>query len=138
MARAAGEGIRALKPYGDSASYDLGAEGGRRIWRVQVKSTIYCRRGREYSLNVMGPGRKRYPKGTVDFFAVFVIPLDEWYIIPYAAMGRRLTMHITPGSKRSKWLQYREAWELLRDGVGTVDRIFGCVDLGPEVVLVVE
>ena len=127
MARAAGEGIRALKPYGDSASYDLGAEGGRRIWRVQVKSTIYCRRGREYSLNVMGPGRKRYPEGAVDFFAVFVIPLDEWYIIPYAAMGKRLTLHFTPGSKRSKWVQYREAWELLR-GAEMDGRIFACVE----------
>ncbi len=30
------------------------------ICRVQVKSTIYCRRGNQYSLNVMGPGRKQY------------------------------------------------------------------------------
>jgi hypothetical protein len=124
MARARGEGMAVLKPYGDSRPYDVAVEeDGRRILRVQVKSTIYCRRGGEYSLSVTGQKRKRYPKGSVDFFAVFVIPLDEWYIIPYKAMGRRLTLHFTPGSKRSKWTPYLEAWDLLR-----VIEIQACVD----------
>jgi hypothetical protein len=123
MARAKGLGLGVLKPYGESGAYDVAVENGGRILRVQVKSTIYCRRGREYSLNVMGAGRKRYPKGSVDFFAVWVIPIGEWYIIPYEAMGQRLTLHFTPGSKRSKWIKYREAWELLR-----VLEIQACVD----------
>jgi hypothetical protein len=136
MARAAGEGIRVSKPYGETSSYDVGAQADRRIQKVQVKSTIYCRRGKEYSLNVLGPKRKRYPKGAVDFFAVYVIPLDEWYIIPYEAMGNRLTLHFTPGSRRARWEEYREAWHLLRQepGDGT---IFACADEGEsEVVLV--
>jgi PD-(D/E)XK nuclease superfamily protein len=123
MARAKGLGMGVLKPYGDSGRYDVAVESGGPISRVQVKSTIYCRRGGEYSLNVMGPGRKRYRRGTVDFFAVWVIPIGEWYIIPYEAMGKRLTMHFTPGSKRSKWMKYREAWDLLR-----VIEIQACVD----------
>src|SRR5689334_11543102 len=73
MARAAGLGLKVSKPYGDSASYDVGVECGSgrgegRVLRVQVKSTIYRRRNGEYSLNVMGPGRRRYARGTVDFF----------------------------------------------------------------------
>ena len=43
-----------------------------------------------------------------------MVPLGEWYIIPYEAMGRRLTLHFTAGSKRAKWTRYREAWDLLR------------------------
>jgi hypothetical protein len=123
MARAKGLGLGVLTPYGESGTYDVAVESGGPISRVQVKSTIYCRRGGEYSLNVMGPGRKRYRRGTVDFFAVWVIPIGEWYIIPYEAMGKRLTMHFTPGSKRSKWIKYREAWDLLR-----VIEIQACVD----------
>ena len=53
-----------------------------------MKSTVYKRRGEGYSLNVMGPQRERYPSGVVDFFAVYLIPIDTWYIIPYALMGR--------------------------------------------------
>lgn len=123
MARAAGMGMSVSKPHGDSRRYDVLVETGRRIVRVQVKSTIYRRRGKEYSLNVMGPGRKRYAEGSVDFFAVYLIPEEEWYIIPYWAVGKRLTLHFTPGSKRARWERYREAWEGLR-GV----EISACVD----------
>jgi len=126
MARAAGMGMSVSKPHGDSRRYDVLVETGRRIVRVQVKSTIYRRRGKEYSLNVMGPGRKRYAEGSVDFFAVYLIPEEEWYIIPYWAVGKLLTLHFTPGSKRARWERYREAWEGLR-GV----EIQACVD--PEV-----
>src|SRR5258708_502107 len=88
-----------LKPYGESGRYDVAVENGGPIFRVQVKSTIYCRRGNEYSLNVHGPGRKQYKKGSVDFFAVWVIPIGEWYIIPYAAMGKNQTLHFTAGGE---------------------------------------
>jgi hypothetical protein len=123
MARAKGLGMGVLKPFGESGRYEVAVENGGPIWRVQVKSTIYCRRGNEYSLNVHGPGRKQYKKGTVDFFAVWEIPVGEWYIIPYAAMGKKLTLHFTAGSKRAKWARYREAWDLLR-----VVEIQACVD----------
>lgn len=117
MARAAGMGMGVLKPFGESMRFDVGVLSGGRILRVQVKSTIYCRRRNEYSLNVMGPGRKQYRRGTVDFFAVYLIPVDQWYIIPYEALGKKCTMHFTPGGKRQKYARYLEAWELLR-GVG--------------------
>jgi PD-(D/E)XK endonuclease len=118
MTRAKGLGMGVLKPYGDSRLYDVAVEDGGKILRVQVKCTMYRRRGSGYSLNILGPGRKKYPKGSVDFFAVFIIPIDEWYIIPYAAMGRRRTMHVTPGSGRAQWERYKEAWELLRGASG--------------------
>jgi hypothetical protein len=85
------------------------------VVRVQVKSTIYRRRGDCYSLNVMGPKRKPYAPGTVDFFAILLIPIDDWYIIPFEAMGRKnSTIHFTPKSKRQKYGRFQEAWELLR------------------------
>ncbi|MGA7768216.1 MAG: group I intron-associated PD-(D/E)XK endonuclease [Candidatus Sulfotelmatobacter sp.] len=123
MARTKGLGMGVLKPFGESGRYDVAVESGGPIHRVQVKSTIYCRRGNEYSFNVMGPGSKQYKKGTVDFFAVWVIPVGEWYIIPYKAMGKKPTLHFTAGSKRAKWARYREAWDLLR-----VVEIQACVD----------
>lgn len=122
MARAAGLGMGVLKPFGDSLRFDVGVVSGERIWKVQVKSTIYCRRGNEYSLNMMGPGRKMYRPGTVDFFAVYLIPVNQWYIIPYGAMGKKLTVHFTPGGKRQKYARYLEAWELLESPGVNVDK----------------
>jgi hypothetical protein len=115
MAKAAGKGLRVSKPYGDSACYDVGVERKDRILRVQVKSTMYRRRGIEsYSLNVHGPRRQLYEKGTVDFFAVYLIPTDTWYILPFEDMGGNFSLHFTPGGTRKKWEKYREAWELLK------------------------
>src|SRR5277367_3800942 len=96
MAKAAGFGLRVSKPYGDSASYDVGVECEGRILRVQVKSTLYRRRGIEsYSLNVHGPRRQLYKDGSVDFFAVYLIPRDTWYILPFAIMGGNFSLHFT-------------------------------------------
>jgi hypothetical protein len=107
--------MKVSKPYGDSR-YDVGVEGRDRIVRVQVKSTIYKRRNGEYSLNIMGPKRKKYAPGTVDFFAILLIPIDDWYIIPFEVMGRKnSSIHFTPGSKRQKYGPYLEAWEMLRE-----------------------
>ena len=126
MERAAGLGMAVSKPHGDSRRYDVLVEAGGRIWRVQVKSTIYCRRGGEYSLNVMGPGRKRYEEGSVDFFAVYLIPVDVWYIIPAEVLGKKLTLHLCPGGKRQKYAEYREAWELFKSASIEIQ---ACVEL---------
>lgn len=144
MAKAAGMGMLVSKPLGDSCRYDVLVEAGGRIVRVQVKSTVYRRREGEYILNVMGPGRKRYKEGTVDFFAVYLIPEDEWYIIPYKAVGKKLTLHFRPEGGRQKYRRYREAWHLLQprreitiyacaESAGALTQTAGEV-VGPEIV----
>lgn len=116
MERATAHGLRVSRPFGDSARYDVGVEQEGRIARVQVKSTIYRRRGIEsYSLNIHGPRRQLYERGTVDFFAVYLIPIDTWYIFPFERVARNFSLHFTPGSKRDKYGEYREAWHLLRE-----------------------
>ena len=121
--------LKVSKPWGDTGRYDVGVEGWGRIQRVQVKSTIYKRRGDGYSLNVMGPNRKKYVPGTVDFFAILLIPIDDWYIIPFEVMGRKnSSLHFTPKSKRQKYGEYQEAWELLRRDKGLT--IQACWDEG--------
>jgi hypothetical protein len=50
----------------------------------------------------------------VDFFALYIVPTDDWYIIPYAVMGRdNRTLHFTPDSDHQKYGRYQEAWHLL-------------------------
>jgi hypothetical protein len=62
--------------------------------------------------------------GAVDFFAILVIPLDDWYIIPYEAI-RGGCVVLTRDSNRGKYAQYREAWHLLRE---TGLTIMACAD----------
>jgi len=77
----------------------------------------------------MGPGRKAYPKGAVDYFAIYLIPVNAWYIVPQAAMGKTCTIHFTVHSKRHKYAKYREAWDLLI-GAGQRLSLQACVEEG--------
>jgi hypothetical protein len=112
MARAVERGYSVSRPHGDSASYDVGVEHNGRFLRVQVKSTGYRRKG-SYTCNVVGPQHKRYPAGVVDFFAVYLVPIDLWYIIPFEVVESNLSLNLTP-RKGHKFSQYMEAWELMR------------------------
>jgi hypothetical protein len=126
MMLAAGQGMTVSRPFGVTR-YDVGVEShpGRGL-RVQVKSTIHSRPRYGYSMKLVGSRRKKYAPGTVDFFAVLLIPIDEWYIIPFAALGKtRYSLHFTSDKKRQKYGEYFEAWHLLRE---TGLTIHACVD----------
>ncbi len=112
MARAAERGLAVSRPLGDSASYDVVVEHNGRLSRVQVKSTTYRRRG-WYTCNIVGPKRQPYPKGKVDFFAVHLVPIDLWYIIPFELAETNVSLNLTP-RQGYKFSQYMEAWNLLR------------------------
>ena len=112
MARAAERGLNVSKPHGDSASYDVGVEQNGRFLRIQVKSTTFRRKG-SYTCNIVGRKRERYGSGLLDFFAVYLVPIDLWYIIPFEVAEGNLSLNLTP-RKGHKFSQYMEAWNLLR------------------------
>ncbi len=140
MVLAMSYGLKVSSPYGGLGPYDVGVEDGTGpILRVQVKCTLYqCRKGCYcMSINVKdgSRGRRGYAPGTVDFFAVYIIPTDDWYILPYAVVGDRdANLYFRPGVKGQKYGEYREAWHLLANaskgpGDGPVE-IRACCDEG--------
>ncbi|MGO9646611.1 MAG: group I intron-associated PD-(D/E)XK endonuclease [Terriglobales bacterium] len=115
MAKAAGKGLSVSKPFGDSASYDVGVESKGRILRVQIKSTTCQRPGTPYyALRLVGSHERRYAKGELEFVAAYLIPIDAWYILPFEEVEGRSALHFTPGGSWEKYKKYREAWDLLR------------------------
>ena len=115
MARARQMGMTVLKPYGDSSAYDVGIEVNGRLLRVQTKSTTF-QRGRTFTCNLTGPGGKVYPAGMVDYFAVYLIPVDMWYILPFEKTRKTsVSLQFTPGKTGHKYEAYREAWHWLRE-----------------------
>ena len=115
MACAAEHGFNVSRPWGDSSRYDFALELDGQFLRVQVKSTTCMSEG-SYICNFR-PGGRPYTQKQIDFFAVYVIPEDVWYIIP-ARTGLRIKQNIRlrPHRKNHKHERYREAWELLRAG----------------------
>jgi hypothetical protein len=117
MARAAALGLIVSKPLGDSAAYDviLGSSG-HRLLRVQVKS-VCSGSGPRYTINAgYGNRAKRpYTADQIDLLAAWVSPLDTWYIIPVAALGGRVRLHLYPQRPERGGLEdFRERWDLLQ------------------------
>jgi hypothetical protein len=113
MTRASQQGLRVIKPWGESSRYDFVVESGGRFLRIQVKSTSYKRR--HHYICTLGSGLRRYTSDEIDFFAIYVVPADAWYIMPIEIASKsRYVVGLSPHNSLSKHAQYREAWHLLR------------------------
>jgi hypothetical protein len=113
-------GFKVALPWGDSERYDfvVWAEEGGAMYRVQVKGTgrLY-RRGYEVQPvhATRGRSKRRYTAKEIDVVAAHVQPVDVWYLLPIAAVGRAKSLRFYPDirSRRPMWEEYREAWEVL-------------------------
>jgi PD-(D/E)XK nuclease superfamily protein len=105
--KATGLGLSVLTPWGDSERYDLVVGTGKRLLRVQVKSTRYVGEKR-YSITARGCTAP-YTADEIDFLAVYIVPLDLWYIIPVKAFSPRKCLKFYPGGG-GRYEKYREAW----------------------------
>lgn len=119
MAEAARMGLKVARPHGDSARFDVIVEGGGRLHRVQVKSTLFNRNGCYECLcfwSRVGAKRmsKQYTDEQIDFIAAYVVPEDVWFIVPVREL-RTKTLYLPPKAraKRSKYGKYMDAWEEL-------------------------
>jgi hypothetical protein len=95
MARAAREGLRIAKPWGDSSRYDV---------------VVVC--GVHPS-----PNSELYKRGDFDFLAAYLIFEDVWFIIPGGVIVRpkRNSITLYADGPDNRWTDYKEAWDLLRN-----------------------
>jgi hypothetical protein len=109
-------GLSVSKPWGDSERYDFAVDAGRRMLRVQVKSTQYVAPERLGFVINMARRAVLYTEEDIDFVAVYIVPLNLWYIIPIKACLNRSNLLFYPESKnsRGRFEKYREAWWRLR------------------------
>jgi hypothetical protein len=113
--RASAFGLTVCRPLGDSAPYDfiIDAAG---LHRVQVRSVSVRSGCGSFAVTCSyGSRAKRpYPPGSIDFIAAYLLPLDTWYIIPFAELRGRTRIHIFPDDpQRDVHLPFRQAWHLV-------------------------
>jgi len=87
------------------------------LWRVQVKCSTQLLNGL-YRVNAHRRINGRavpYLPSEIDFFAVYIIPEDTWYIIPLLATRSRtsLLFRRQRDPRPGLYDPYREAWPLL-------------------------
>jgi len=116
MTRVAERGFNVSKPWGDSSRYDCAVERRGHFLRVQVKSTIARFYG-GYIVSFKSSRCQFYTCHQVDFFAVYVILEDVWYILPaIVVIGLRGHFLLAPRRYPQKYEAYKEAWHLLKAG----------------------
>jgi PD-(D/E)XK endonuclease len=111
MTVASGLGFTVAKPWGDSARYDVIVENEGRFLRIQVKSTEqWAGSGYVCQLHMCG---RLYTAKDIDYFAIYVLALDLWYIFPARTLAGLGAVVLTPHRKGHKYERYMENWWLL-------------------------
>lgn len=126
MAAALAHGFNVMRPWGDSSAYDVVVERGSHFLRIQVKSTstwaYISRRHQDKPVYLFMTHRnsgERYFSADIDFYALYVIPEDLWFIVPPRALRGKPNAYLCPGvpdyRPGRRFEKYREAWHLLGD-----------------------
>ena len=112
MTNAAERGFNVSRPWGESTRYDVTLEREGRFLRVQVKCSSNWI-GWGYVCPLHGFGHRLYKSDEVDYFAIFVVPDEVWYIFPMKRVLGMRAVVVAPHRKDHKYDRYREAWWIL-------------------------
>ncbi len=66
-----------------------------------------------YLCQLHGSGERLYTEKEIDYFAIYVLPEDVWYIFPAKRLAGMMTVGLTPHRKGHKYERYKENWWLL-------------------------
>lgn len=108
-------GFNVAKPYSAITPYDLILDNGVELLKIQVKTTTSKTKHNGYKV-ATGRGRhskEAYSITDVDYFALYIIGLDIFYIVP-AHQITTTTLNLYPGNKSHRLDTYRNAWHLLK------------------------
>jgi len=120
MHKATSLGFALALPYGHLHRYDFIVDGGRNLWRVQVKTSTCLVRGFHRLCVYNYNSRTGYNESEIDFVAVLILPEGIWYILPVREVLERRALFFRPNecAGTDPYAYYREAWHLLREPDG--------------------
>ena len=110
LAKVTSLGFGVSKTWGDSERYDFILDSGKRLWRVQVKSSRHFD-GSRYIVKLKGAAA--YTAEEIDFIVAYIVPENLWYVIPLPHSEARCTFlpeePVTSGMKSTarpgaRWL----------------------------------
>ena len=104
------KGYIVSKPFGHETRYDLVVDVNNKLQRVQVKSTEYIR-SRDNELQV----RVNYTVKEIDWFAIYLKPINEWFVIPIDAV-KGIYQFTYKKNKKSKYDIFKNNFGFLRHG----------------------
>lgn len=116
-------GLEVSEPLSDNLAFDFHVQSRLGGFRVQVKSAWKLSK-HDYVVR-FNPNAPTRTSG-YDVLAVYIAPLDVWYVIPASVIPNRwlsLYPHVT--DSRGKYEKYREGWRTLTGDVHDDTRLVG-------------
>jgi len=117
MLRAKQNGLTVLQPYSAITPYDLIIDNGKKLIKIQVKSTnTNVKKNPNGYKAIIGRGKSsktKYQKKDVDFFAIYIVRTNSFYIIPFNAV-KTVTLNLYIDKGNHKFSKYLENWNLLK------------------------
>ena len=89
--------------------YDLIVDNGKRVQKVQVKSTT-TKSGNSYQITVKTRAGD-YSSADVDVFAFYVEPTETWYFVPFSLIKVK-SVFLYPGQKKGNFDTYEGYWRV--------------------------
>jgi hypothetical protein len=116
LARAIRKGLSVSRPM-FVEKYDCLIDNGKDVLKVQIKSTTHWNKSSwQVSLRNGCTQKEKYKKGDCDFFAIHIIKLNVWYILPSESVSPKVCLH--PDLDSCRYDKYKEAWNLLHASTG--------------------
>jgi hypothetical protein len=107
-------GYNVSKPYSAITVYDLILDNGYNLFKIQIKTTKNTYRSGYKAVVSRGSSHKKiYSIVDVDYFAIYIIPKEIFYIMP-AHVIQVTTLNLYPDKPDHYLDKYREAWHLLK------------------------
>jgi PD-(D/E)XK nuclease superfamily protein len=108
------------QPWGDSDRYDVIVRFDKIFCRVQLKSVFAMQPSRHsYRVKTTGSSNSTYSADEIDFLVAYIFAKDVWYALPVAIIAGRDAICVRPESEKCRLVQYREAWNLMKEAPDT-------------------
>lgn len=101
-------GLGVWLPEGSFHRADVIIDNGHRLLKIQIKGFYGQSASRYYEVKLC-TNNVRYSKNDVDFFAVYILETNAWFILPFAASKRSFV--VSPTHPQQDFLG---AWDLLK------------------------
>ena len=105
-------GLTVLTPYSSACVYDIALDNGKDIIKVQVKTCNTTDSRGAYQITLCRGRRfkRSYDKYEIDYIAVYIMPLDKFFIIPVDDIIVK-SIRFYPSKKSCRLSKYLERWD---------------------------
>lgn len=113
LSEATSRGFIVSRPFGHQNRYDFILDTGKKLFKIQVKSTSSSKVDNHGGYLIKTCGSNSYKTKEVDIMACYIFPEDVWYFIPLQRVQNQRSISLYPKiDSKSKYTKYLSNWKI--------------------------